>query len=283
MKSLNYKKFLKEYAFLACAALGFTLASNLFLQPNQIVAGGFTGLGIVINYVFGWETATFYFYSNVILVTIAFFVLGKNYAFKTIIGSIVFFPFFLKVIPVIQLSDEVLINIVMSSILVGVAITCLFYSGGSSGGTAILGSIVHKYFKISFATAIAIFDVLIMMLGFIVFGFENGMYGIIIIVLCTLVSNYLTVGIKKSQLVYIISDNYEEISKAIINDLVRGITILDGTGGYEKKDKKVLMCVVNMGELKKVKEIIHIHDKNAFIIINSVSSTYGDGFELLIP
>jgi uncharacterized membrane-anchored protein YitT (DUF2179 family) len=255
-----------EYLYLAAATLCFTLAANLFLQPNSIIAGGFTGLAIILNYLLGWSTSNFYLVSNIILITIAFFILGKNFVMKTVFGAVVLFPFFLRVIPVKQLTDDMLINIVVGAVLLGLGTSFLYYSGGSSGGTAILGSIVHKYTKLSFGSAIAIFDVIIML-----------------IVLCTAITNYITVGMKKSQLVYVISESHEEIATAILTDVVRGITVLNGYGAYNKSEKHVLMCVVNMNELKHVKEIIYQKDPNAFIIINNVSSTYGQGFEPLIP
>lgn len=283
MNLTKLKKMGIEYGYLAAATLCFTLAANLFLQPNNIIAGGFTGLAIILNYLLDWSTSNFYLVSNIILISIAFFILGKNFVLKTVFGAVVLFPFFLRVIPVKQLSDDMLINIVMGAVLLGLGTAFLYYSGGSSGGTAILGSIVHKYTNLSFGTAIAIFDVMIMLLGFIVFGFENGMYGIMVIVLCTTITNYITVGMKKSQLVYVISEEHEEIAEAILTDVVRGITVLNGYGAYNKSEKHVLMCVVNMNELKDVKEIIYEKDPNAFIIINNVSSTYGQGFEPLIP
>lgn len=276
-------KTIKSLLLLAGGILSFSLATNLFLQPNDIVAGGFSGLAIVVNDLTGMSTSLFYFISNIFLLILALIFLGRGFVAKTLAGAIVFYPFFLAIIPVVQLTSDPLINVVMAGTLFGLGTILIYHSGGSGGGTVILGNIVHKFSNVSFGVSVAIFDLLIMITGFYVFGFDKSMYGVFIILLCTVITNYGIAGFKKLNQVQVISTSHLNITKRLNKELGRGVTILDGEGGYTGESKKVVMCVVNNTELRRVKEIIAEEDKNAFVIVSQVSTTYGEGFEILIP
>jgi uncharacterized membrane-anchored protein YitT (DUF2179 family) len=276
-------KTIKSLLLLAGGIFLFSLATNLFLQPNDIVAGGFSGLAIVVNDLTGMSTSLFYFISNIFLLILALIFLGRGYVFKTLAGAIIFYPVFLAIIPVVQLTTDPLINVVVSGVLFGFGTVLIYHSGGSGGGTVILGNIVHKFSNVSFGVSVAIFDLIIMITGFYVFGFEKSMYGVFIILLGTFITNYGITGFKKLNQVQVISTKPLEITKRLNDELNRGVTLLNGEGGYTGENKKVVMCVVNNTELRRVKEIIAEEDENAFVIVSQVSTTYGEGFEILIP
>lgn len=276
-------KTIKSLLLLAGGIFSFSLATNLFLQPNDIVAGGFSGLAVVVNDLTGMSTSLFYFISNIFLLILALIFLGRGFVVKTLAGAVIFFPVFLGIIPVVQLTTDPLINVVVSGVLFGVGTVLIYHSGGSGGGTVILGNIVHKFSNVSFAVSVAIFDLLIMITGFYVFGFEKSMYGVFIILLGTFITNYGITGFKKLNQVQVISTKPLEITKRLNEEIGRGVTLLDGEGGYTGESKKVIMCVVNNTELKRVKEVIAEEDENAFVIVSQVSTTYGEGFEILIP
>lgn len=276
-------KTLKSMLLLASGIFLFALGTNLFLQPNNIVAGGFSGLAIVVNELTGMSTSVFYFITNVFLLILALFFLGRTFVVKTVVGATIFYPIALAIIPVYQVTTDPLINIVVAGTLFGIATILVYHSAGSGGGTVILGKIVHKFTNLSFGTSVAIFDLLIMTTGFIVFGFEDSMYGIFVIILTTMITNYGITGFKKLNQVQIISNEYAEITKKINLDVHRGVTLLNGEGGYTHEDKKVVMCVVDNNDLKRLKKIVSDIDAEAFMIVSQVSTTYGKGFEILIP
>lgn len=273
----------KSLALLAAGIFLFSLAANLFLQPNDIVAGGFSGLAIVVHDVTGISTSLFYFCSNIILLILAYIFLGKGFVFKTIAGATIFYPIFLAIIPVTQLTSDPLINVICAGTLYGIGTVLVYHSGGSGGGTVILGNIVHKFSDLSFGVSVAIFDLLIMLTGFYVFGFDSSMYGVFIIVLCTMITNYGIAGFKKVNQVEVISEKYEIITERLTKEVGRGVTLIHGEGGYSKEPKKIVKCVADNNELRVIKNIIYEEDSSAFVIVSQVSSTYGEGFEILIP
>lgn len=115
-----------------------------------------------------------------------------------------------------------------------------------------------------------------------IFGFEAALYAVLTIIISTIVTTYLEKGLSRKQMVYIISDNHEEIKTLINNELKRGATILHGEGTYTNNSKEVIMVIVNFAELRILKKNIYKIDPQAFTVVQTVNSTFGEGFDSYI-
>ncbi len=268
----------KNFIYLNIACLFFAISIALFFQPHDLVTGGVSGLGIVIYEMFGISVSLFTFITNSLLLIVAYFLISKEFAFKAFLGGVVLLPLYLGLIPVYEVTSDVLLSAIFGGASVGIAITFLLLSNSSSGGTTVTGKLLDKYTYLNFALGCGISDLVVVLIGGYTFGIEPLLYSIIAIFTATVLSNYLEVGFNKKLMVHIISDNYDFINDYINLELPRGTTILNASGGYSKEDKKVIMCVIDTQELNTLKSKIYEIDKKAFVVVNHAKATYGLGF-----
>ena len=268
----------KNALFMVTGAFLIAFTVNTILIPNKIVAGGVTGLSVVIDELTGFSPSTFVFLVNCVLLLLMIFLVGYKSAAKTIISGNILLPLFMAIIPAVQLTQDMLLAAIIAGALTGTAAYTMFMSGSSTGGTAAIALMINKRTSLKFSSAIAICDIVIVGIGLLVFGVEATLYAVITVVVMQLVVNYLETGLKKSKVVYIISDKHEEIKKDILSNVYRGMTILNGEGAYTGKEKKILMCVVAIQQLKQVEEVVNELDPDAFFFVTSASSAHGEGF-----
>ncbi len=154
--------------------------------------------------------------------------------------------------------------------------------GGSSGGTDIIAMIVGKYRNISYGRILMICDIII--LGLSVFIFRNItalIYGYVVVGVFGVTLDSIIAGNKQSSQILIMSKKYEEIADRVVHDVHRGVTVLEATGWYTKKEQKVLMVACRKNETTQIYRIIKEIDPQAFITVGSVMGVYGEGFENL--
>ncbi|MCF6357954.1 MAG: YitT family protein, partial [Draconibacterium sp.] len=223
-----------------------------------------------------------FFAINVVLVLVAIKILGANFGVKTIysiaVVSLVFavFPNIIEK-PIV---DDDFLSAVLGGMAGGIGLGLVFSRGGSTGGTDIFAMIVNKYRNVSPGRIIMLCDVIIIASSYFVFqSAEKMVYGYVTMwVLSYTLDSFLS-GANRSAQMLIVSAHYNEIAEFINTEVVRGVTLLDATGWYSKKDTKVVMSIVRKKEtaaiFRKIKEI----DPNAFISMGSVMGVYGEGFD----
>lgn len=272
---------LKKLFFLIIAVLCLGTAFNLFMQPYNIVAGGVTGLALILEQTMGLNISITTMTINLSLIVAGYFALGKQFVAKTILGSTILFPLFIQVIPSFKVTDDMFLACIFGGLLTGVGITFLFYSEGSTGGTTVMAKMLNHFTKLPFPICMAIFDGIVILIGLFAFGIENAMYAMIMVFISTCVSTFIEAGLNRGQMIHIISDHDQEIVAQITNNLNRGVTILHGEGGYTNEQKRIIICVVDLKQLHMLKQITLEIDPNAFIIVNQASSVYGTNFRKL--
>lgn len=269
-KVIKQKIRIKELIEFIIGCFLVALAFNLFMSPNNLVAGGVSGFSLILKHFFGLNPSTIISVANVFLIILSFLVLGKEKTKATILGSILF-PVFVSMTEHLSTyisfkESEMILIAVFGGVLQGIGAGLIFRAGYSTGGTDILNMIVSKIFKISLGNSMFFTDGTIIVIGAFVFGFNHLMYSLIILYLISTLTDKVVLGISDSKAFYIITSKEKEVKDFVINELKHGVTEFNAKGGYNSENQTVLMSVVPTREYYKLKEGIHNIDKNAFFV-----------------
>ena len=261
----------------------YALAVSLFILPNGLITGGTTGLALVAQYKLGIPIAAFVGVFNVVMFVAGAAVLGKAFAFTTIISTF-YYPFIRGVFEGLfgssPLTGDTMLATVFAGLLIGAGIGMVIRAGASTGGMDIPPLILNKKFRLPVSMTMSVFDCLILLTQMVFAGKEKILYGILLVLLYTMVlDKVLMIGQNQMQ-VKIISEQCEIISEAIQNRMDRGTTLLLIEGGHLRKASYAVLTVVSGRELSKLNELVMGLDSNAFMIINQVSEVRGRGFTL---
>ena len=266
-----------RYLIFILSMLVFAGTYNMFLLPNNIVTGGVGGIAIMFKQYI--DPSILILIINAFLIFLSYLILGKQVTINSIIGAITY-PLFIKLTSninsIIPLnSNDMILNIVFASVLIGASIGLIMKYGFSAGSTDIAANIISKLMKISIGNAFLVVDGIIILVGVFFFGVINTMYAIIFIYIYSIVTDKIILGISDNKAFYIITDKEEEVKNYVLNNLHHGVTILSGRGGYEETSKNVLFCVVSVKNYFKLKEGINEIDKNAFFIVTDAYEVKG--------
>ena len=281
--SKNWKKYVSTVAGVLSgnAILAFTVAA--FIVPNGIIMGGATGIGLAISHYLPVSLSTIIFALNAVLFVLGALVLGKKFAVATIASTFIY-PTFLSVMQKIpgidSLTDNVLLSTLYAGLLVGLGIGLIVRVGSSTGGTDIVALVFNKWFHLPVAALLYVVDFLILGSQIFFSDTEQIMYGILALMMYTVILNkVMLMGQSQIQL-FIISDSYDEIRQRMLEELVAGVTMLHIETGYGKENKKGVLCVIPNRKLYSVKEMIHEIDEKAFITITQINEVRGRGFSM---
>jgi len=275
---------IKDYLIITFGLLLFAMGWILFLIPAEITGGGISGVAAVIFFATKIPISITFLVINAVLVLIAIKILGASFGIKTIYSIAVltlFFALFQNILkkPIV---DDMFLSAVLGGMSGGIGLGIVFSRGGSTGGTDIFAMIINKYRDISPGRIILLCDVIIIGSSYFVFQSpEKLVYGYVSMWVVAYSLDAFLTGANRSAQMFIISKKYNEIAEFINTEVVRGVTLLEGSGWYTKEETKVVMSVVRKKEtsavFRKIKEI----DPDAFISMGSVMGVYGQGFEKL--
>lgn len=257
------------------------VSTAMFLLPNQLSSGGFSGISTITYYLFGIPLGTMVIILNIPLFIIAFIKNGKKFFLNAIFGTLllsIFLNIFEKFKP---LTTDRILGCIYGGIISGIGSAIIFKAGASTGGTDLLTQIA-KAFKpdIRIGNLLVILDTIIVGLNVIFFKeLEVGLYSAITIYIMGKMLDIFFEGIDFAKIVYIISPQYEKIAKQIGEKVRRGSTSLYGKGMYKKENKNVLMCVASRGEVRQIMKIVKNMDKEAFVVITNAREVFGKGFK----
>lgn len=284
-QSASDKEGWKDFAVIAAGTVCMALAVNIVYEPLGMVTGGISGLSIILRRLAGVRLGAavpvwlFNLLLNIPIFLVALRIKGKRYMKMTLFANLCFtVALFLIPVSALHQKDFVLAAAV-GGVLTGMGLGLVFSRGYSTGGTDLLGAVIHHFFpyypvgQILFAL-----DCVIIAAGACVFGVRPAAYAALAVYLTTHLMDTIVAGGNSAKLAYIISDHYEEIGRTILSQVGRGITVLDGTGMYTGKAKKTLMCVVDRKQISSVCHIARNVDKKAFVIISDIREVQGEGF-----
>jgi uncharacterized membrane-anchored protein YitT (DUF2179 family) len=257
-----------------------------FMVPYNLITGGIGGLAIVIQELFQFDVLVLVYVFNVSLLLLGWLVYGTSFFLKTILGSLVY-PVALTMFALLELeyalvplTDDLLLAVIFSAVLMGGGFGLVIRHGGTTGGADIPIKIIYDYFKIPFSTAVYIVDGTIVVLGTLVFGLEIGMYSVVAVFLIGFISDYVVTGGTKTISINIITDHAEAVKELIYQRTERGVSMIPITGGYSKSNKTMLLCVAFKKEYYLVIQAVHEIDKKAFVFVNTSSEVLGEGFDV---
>ena len=277
------KKRIFDYTIITAGALLYSLSVVIFTAPNNVAPGGVTGLATLINYLFSLPIGAFILILNVPLFILGYKKLGRDYLKKSIFAA-------LLVSVLIDVLDafippyrgNMILVCVFGGILNGSGIALIFSRGGSSGGTDIAASLVHKYYpQFSVGYLIMISDAFIVTISAFVYNsIEAALYAVIAIFVSSRLIDRILYGASREngKLMLIITDKHRDILPEILNKVSRGVTVLDSYGAYSGNNRKLLVCAVRPGEVFKAVEISKKYDKSVFIIVTTATTVKGQGF-----
>ena len=278
---IKVKKILLNLIKLTLGTIIMAIGVDLFLLPNQLSTGGFSGIGTVLYYIFGLSVGTTMLVLNIPLFIIAYFKVGKKFFVNAIIGTLLF-SYFLNVFEKITpLTTDRFLAFLYGSVIVGIGTAVVLNAQGSTGGTELLANVIKAYKpKLKTGTLIVIIDTVIIIANTIFFkDLEVALYSTLAIYVLGKILDIFFEGINFSKMLLIISPKWEEISSRINNEIRRGVTSLYGEGMYKREERKILLCVMSRNEVREARTIIEEVDKNAFIIITNAREVYGEGFK----
>jgi len=261
------------------ALLAFAI--SLFLLPNHISTGGFSGIATITYYMLNIPMGVAIMVLNIPLFIITLIKGGRKSLVNALIGTIMFSIFLDFFDKFEAITTDKLLASIYGGAIAGIGTAILFRANGSTGGTDLLASIV-KMFKpdLKRGRTMLLFDIIVVVLNVIFFrDIGIGLYSAVVIFIMGQVIDAFFEGINFSRAIHIISPEYEEIAKQIGIELRRGATAFPGRGMYKKEDRQVLFCVVSRREAREVRRIVRGIDSKAFIVISNAREVFGEGFK----
>lgn len=278
----NVLKSVKRYATIVFGVLLVAFAVSVFYTPNKIVSGGVSGISTILFHMLGIQPGVSFAVINIVLLVLAWKVLGLAFVKDTILGAALL-SIFVQVFSYLPaLTDDVFLATVFGSILYGVGIGLTLVEGASTGGTDILSRLVQCAFPhVKIGSLLMVVDASVIVASLCVFKTINlALYGIIALFMASFSINMLISKLNVSKLAFVITDKGESMSKELIATFPRGITIIDSVGAYTREKKQVLMCALKENELPRFQEEILKIDNTAFIIYSESQQIVGNGFRV---
>lgn len=280
----NFRGIILKYLYITIATIIYGMAISLFLDKNNLVPGGISGLAIVLNRLFNVETGTIIFLVNVPILIIGAWKFGIKFILDTlyvVVISSAVINFFSNFTPVTE--DKFLATVIGGSML-AFSLGTILKNGASSGGMDIVVQLVRlKYRHLKTATVFLISDMAVIILSFFIFGnIEIILYSIITGVTSAKIMDKVLYGKDEAKLLYIIvKDKHKEkeLVECLLKKLFVGVTYLKGIGAYENSEKRIIMCAIRKNQLPKAKEIVRDTDDSAFMIITSANEILGEGYK----
>ena len=279
------KKRIKKYCTVTLGIFLVAIAFNLFLAPYNFASNGVSGLSIIVKRFTGISEGTFILASNIILIGISYNFLGCEKTKHSIIGSILF-PIFVSITSpitnfiVIENMDLLIISL-LGGVISGVGYGLVYQNDYTTGGTDILNQLMEKYCKVPMGKSIIYVDGMVVLLGFITFGFTTMLYSMIVLFLISELSNRTMLKINHNQILFIQSKKVEEIKTLLTKEFTYDVTLLNTTGGYSKEKRKTLFCAISKKDYYIIKESILLIDKNAFITVVTAYETQNGNKSLI--
>lgn len=284
--TIHTRKTLKNFRsifFILAGNTVYALAVVAFLLPSGIITGGTTGLSLAARHYLRIPVPAFVFIFNLLMFLVGAAVLGRKFAFTTILSTFCY-PLalaFWQRFPVLShITDDSMLCTIFGGVMIGAGMGIVIRVGASTGGMDIPPLILRKKFGLPVSVTLYVFDFLILICQMFFSNIEQILYGLVLVLIYTyILDKVLVLGLHQAK-VEIVSSHYEEIRSAIFNQLDRGCTLLNATTGYLGKSQPVVMTVVSRREMVHLNQLVTDIDPKAFLIISGVNEVRGLGFTL---
>ncbi|MCR8846599.1 YitT family protein [Paenibacillus sp. SC116] len=272
-------KILQRVFFVTLGAVLMAVSLELFLVPNQMTDGGIAGISIILSYLTDVPLGVYLFLLNLPFLIIGYKQIGKTFALSTLLGISVMSVSTILLHNVEPFVTNSFLAVVYGGMILGIGVGLVIRFGGSLDGTEIVAILFDKRSPFSVGETVMIFNLFIMVLAGFVFGWQEAMYSLLAYYIAFKMIDITIEGLNDSKSVWIISDNYKEIGDALLHRLGRGVTYLNGEGGFSGDDKKVIFTVITRLEEAKLKTIVEELDEQAFLAIGNIHDVKGGRFK----
>ncbi|ASS68756.1 MULTISPECIES: YitT family protein [unclassified Paenibacillus] len=276
---LPFFEVFKRVLFITVGAVLMGVGLEIFLVPNNIIDGGITGISIMLSYLTDVPLGLFLFLLNLPFLFLGYKQIGKTFALSTLYGVAVMSLTTYLLHEVDPLTIDEFLASIFGGMVLGVGVGLVIRFGGSLDGTEIVAILLSKKLPFSVGEIVMFANLFILSSAGFVFSWDRAMYSLIAYYIAYKMIDIVIEGFDESKAVWIISDEYREIGEAIMSRLGRGVTYLNGEGGFTGGDKKVLFVVVTRLEEAKLKSIVTDMDPGAFLAVGNIHDVKGGRFK----
>ena len=262
----------------ALTCLGF----NLFLIPAHLLTGGVSGVALIVYYLTGLPVGLQNLVYNLPILYLAYRVFGRLYAVDTVIGTVCQSVLFDATHFMVDwaICDDAMLCAIFGGVIAGVGFGMVFRANANTGGLDVVGAVVRKYYSIDMGTAVFALNFLIIMASVALFNINIALFSFVSIYVTAELTNRVATGLNREKSIVIISPQASAICRDIMEHIHRGVTFIDGRGGFAGERKDILFIVVSLTQVSRVKTIAYHHDPEAFMIVSDTSEVSGKGFTL---
>lgn len=278
-KHLSTSKKIVRIIGLTVGAIIMAIGLEMLLIPNNMIDGGVTGISIMISQITGLPLGLFLILLNAPFLYLGYKQIGKSFAFSTTYAILVLSISTSLLHHSKPFTNDILLASIVGGVLIGIGVGIAIKFGGCLDGSETLAILINKKLPFSVGQIILFMNLFILGASGFLYGFDRFMYSFIAYFIAFKTIDIVTVGMDESKSVWIISDNSYEIAEQISERLGRGVTFLNGKGGYSKEAKEVIFCIVTRLEQSKIKTIVEELDPNAMLAFSDISEMQGGSFK----
>lgn len=281
MGNHGMKNTIKNLLVITAGSLIYAAGVSLFLDPNHLAPGGVTGIAIILTYFVGLQTGTWYFLINLPIVLLGFWRFGLRFIIKTFYAVAMVSVFTNLLAGFGAVTNDLILASLSGSVMMAVGIGLIFKTGATTGGTDIIIKVIRqkaRHLKTGFL--FQCFDVVVVICSGLVFrNVDIMLYALLTVMISGKVIDYVLYGPDEAKMIYIITENPEEIGQRLLNEMEVGCTYIQGKGGWTDRDKQVIMCAVHKKMTPQVEEIVKAGDPKAFMILTNATEIFGEGYK----
>jgi uncharacterized membrane-anchored protein YitT (DUF2179 family) len=282
----NWREIILSYTWITIGAMIEAISTIIFLAPFEVAPGGVVGIAVILNLTIGTPVGLLTFLMNIPIQMIAYRMLpgGWRIIIRTVYAIIMYTLFMDILNSVVRqpiAGENALLNTLFGGVLAGIGGGLIFRAGGSLGGTSTLALILQRRLSTPMSTTYLYTDALVIGVAGIVFGWEAALYAIVALFLTGTATDYVLEGPSIIRTCVIITDKPEEVAKAIMSTLYRGVTAWDAIGMYTQQTHTMLYVTVSRTQVQEVRRLVMQIDSNAFIVVAQGHTAYGRGFKQL--
>ncbi len=269
------REILRNLALLAVGSVICAVGVNGILIPREFVSGGVTGLALVVHYLVpNISVGLLYFLLNIPLFIVGWKSVGRRFFWYSVVGMVIFAATVQWIHVPIPVYDK-LLSALLAGIVIGIGSGIVLKSAGSAGGTDILSVVLIRKYSIRLGDTILAFNGGVLLIAAVMFSLESALYTLLYLYVSSNIVNVVVTGLSQRKAVMIISQAWRDISKAIMEDMNRGVTVITARGGYTGAPGDVLYTVITFRELSVLKRIVTRFDPDAFVVVTETLEVMG--------
>lgn len=278
----QWRRHVKRYLIIGLGGILCGVSINAFLVPHHMLSGGLGGVGIILYFLLNWPIGLVVAALNLPLLYAAYRLLDRTYVVGALYGMVVFSGAIdaTRGLADMNLVDDTMLAAIYGGVLSGIGSGLVFRVDGSLGGTDIIAAMMKKFYAFNMSYVGFAINCILMTVAAFLFGFKPAMFTLLSMYVGASTIDRVIQGFNTKKTIMIISEKSELIAEAIIKEIGRGVTFLQGQGAYTREDRKIIFVVVTLIQIAKIKPIVDSVDPHAFMIVQDAVEVMGRGFTL---